>query len=194
MELMWPKEALYQNLYFQYTSSPNSAKGMYSTQYHLDSDRVPLYAPLKLRIRPLPFPDSLKEKLTIVRIHADKGPQNVVAHWKGDWLECQIAKLGTYQIVADTTPPAIKLERKGDTPEEIQFSFSVTDDLPPPGGLSYRFSLNNQWILGEYDLKNDRLTCRINRKEWMEDKYHFKLLVEDSVGNTSSYDSRLNFK
>ncbi|MCB0665742.1 MAG: M23 family metallopeptidase [Saprospiraceae bacterium] len=194
LEVIWPANALYQDCYLQYSSGPSSAPGVYSAQYRLDRDRLPLFHPLQLKIRPFPFPDSLRNKLTIVQVDIDGKQRNRPAKWIGSWLGCSISRLGTYQVVADTIPPTIDLISKRSSDQSERLEFTISDNLPGPGGLKFNASLNDRWVLAEYDLKRDRVTCQINRSEWEKGSYQFKLLVEDTVGNVSEYEYRLHFK
>lgn len=194
LKIFMPPKALYQDLYLQYGSEPVATPGVFSAQYRLDRDRIPLHQPVELAIRPFPYPPTLRSKLTIVRVKEDGTFQFCASRWDSEWLRCNIYSLGKFQIVADTISPTIKLtSHKANSQLQI-FQFTVKDNLPSSQGLKYHATLNGQWVLAEYDLKNDQITCRIPASDWQESSYDFKLLVEDPVGNKTSYDYRLNFK
>lgn len=194
IEVIWPADALYQDLFCQFSSQPFPGKDIYSALYKIHHGEIPLKSPLTLKIRPYPVVDSLKNKLVMVRLTKNGNHAiNCGGQWKGDWLVGNGNALGDYLIKADTQAPSIKVLRNTGTVEGRTLMFEIDDDLPGRNGLKYTTTLNNHWVLTEYDLKNKKLTCNLNRADWNAGSYHFKLLVEDTVGNTSTYDYRFNF-
>ena len=99
---------------------------------------VPLKAPVILKIRPFPVPDSLKSKLIIASVDPSGRLQNSRASWTGPWLSCQITQLGSYQVMTDTQPPSIKVLKSTTTPTGHQFIFQIDDDLSSGSDLKYR--------------------------------------------------------
>lgn len=192
MELIWPENALYQDCYLQFGAEPVLKPGVFSATYRIDRDRTPLRKALTLNIRPFPAPDSMIRKLTIVELLPDNKRICCPSTWSGAWLSCTIGRLGSYQIIADTVPPSIQFIRKSSDGDGQRIEFIIKDDLVSPGGLKYRASLNDQWTLAEYDLKQDRLTCHLRTNESIKGTNIFKLLVEDRVGNVSQYDYRFH--
>ncbi|MCB0687838.1 MAG: hypothetical protein KDC53_14985, partial [Saprospiraceae bacterium] len=189
-----PQKSLSEDLYFQFGSEPVSGDQVFSAQYRLDEDRIALLMPVDLQIRPFPHPDSIKQKLLIARVNEEGKYQYCASTWDGTWLKSQISRFGKYQVIADIEAPTIKLISHTASGSSHQFTFEIKDNVMPAGGLRYNATLDNEWILAEYDLKRDRITCRISASEWDKTTYTFKLLVEDAVGNSTTYDYRLNFK
>jgi hypothetical protein len=194
LQAIFPANSLFQDLYCQFASESIPSPGTYSARYRIHHRLVPLKAPVILKIRPFPVPDSLKSKLIIASIDPSGQMQNSQASWTGPWLSCEISQLGSYQVMIDTQPPSIKVLRSTATPTGHQFIFQIDDDLSSGSDLIYRAQLNDQWLLAEYDLKNKRLVCNIDRKMWPNKSYQFKLFVEDAVANKTFYDYRLHFK
>ncbi len=194
LEMTWPSDALYQDLYCEFSSVPAQGGDVYSALYKIHHNWEPLKGTLALKIRPLPVADSLKKKLVIVRVDGEKNHQvNCGGQWKGDWLTSNVNSLGDYLVKADTQPPTIKVIQNRSTAEGRTLIFQIDDNLPGGSGLKYVTTLNDQWILTAYDLKSNRLTCQIDRSEWSKGSHYFKLLVEDTVGNSTTYDYRFNF-
>lgn len=67
--------------------------------------------------------------------------------------------------------------------------FSITDKLS--GIVSYKGLLDGRWILMEYDAKNDRLQCTLD-KQIAAGEHTLKVIVTDDVKNESTY--TLKFK
>ncbi|MBK8501423.1 MAG: M23 family metallopeptidase [Saprospiraceae bacterium] len=194
MEAIFAANSLFQDLYCQFGSESVPSPVVYSARYKIHHGMIPLKAPVILKIRPFPAPDSLKSKLIIASVGQAGQLQNSRASWAGPWLSCQITQLGSYQVMADIQPPSIKVLKSTITSAGHQFIFQIDDDLSPGSDLKYRATLNDQWLLAEYDLKNNRVVCNVDRKRWPDKSYQFKLLVEDAVANKTTYDYRLHFK
>ena len=57
------------------------------------------------------------------------------------------------------------------------------------GIKSYEASIDNEWILMEYDVKKKKLSYDFRDKKLVGSKHIFKLVVSDNVGNTNTYKS-----
>ena len=65
------------------------------------------------------------------------------------------------------------------------FSVRISDDLA--GIETYRGTIDNKWILMEYEPKKSTLTYRFDDEKIKSGVHQFKIEVKDGVGNKSIY-------
>jgi len=102
---------------------------------------------------------------------------------KGNILSFRTRSLGEYAITYDNESPVIKKVKFGHN-----FRFKATDNL---SGISkIRCSLNDKWILAEYEPKTNSIWGEI--PAWIKKGSHkFKLTVTDAKGNKAEYQNNL---
>ena len=66
-------------------------------------------------------------------------------------------------------------------------SLTISDDLS--GIDTYTATLNGDWILMEYETKNNTLTYNFDDKILDQKQCELKVVVTDNVGNTSTFTS-----
>ena len=74
--------------------------------------------------------------------------------------------------------------------KQKSIKIKISDELS--GIQSYKGTLNDQWILMEYDVKNDLLIYHFD-KNLKQGSNNFKLKVTDKKGNKSIYQTELVF-
>ncbi|MEM9930672.1 MAG: M23 family metallopeptidase, partial [Bacteroidota bacterium] len=182
-----PEGTLYENLYFQYLMSEDRSSDMLSSVHHLHKPKVPLHKYAELGIRPQLRLDSLQRQRAIIA-HCNK--DNVITSYGGEWqdgmLVTKVRTLGDFSIMLDETPPNVTAKSfRKDLRGRKTFSFTITDNFPTGGyasGLLYEATIDGQWILMEYDAKNDLIFHRFDGS--IEPGEHqLRLVVTDDVGN-----------
>jgi C4-type Zn-finger protein len=92
-------------------------------------------------------------------------------------------------LATDTIAPKIvgvtKLD--GKPLKEKKIVFRITDDLS--GIKTYSGTVNQKWVLFEYDAKTNRLTYEVDDTELMEGKNELKLTVSDNLGNSAIFET-----
>jgi len=190
----WSENSLFSNLYCKFSHEDHSSTLAYAPFYQIHEDTEPLKGKIEIMIKPRPIPKKLRNKIQIVSLDEKEGEySNHGGQWTGEWFATESGQLGTFTILADTAAPTISVVRNTATNYGQIFEFKIEDNLPR-GALQYEATLDGKWILAEYDLKKDAVTCRINRRDWSKGPHHFKLLVQDAVSNESAYENRFTFK
>ena len=182
-----PPNTLYDSIIFEYKISeplPNS----FSKTYHIHNKYTPLHKNITIAIKPDSIPNRLKEKVLIAYIYGEEEKFSAIGgKWENGFLIAKNKQFGKYTIILDTISPeiiALNIHNKKKIKGYKTIVINTSDDFS--GIKSYRATLNNRWILMEYDKKNDRLTYFIDDRI-KKGKNVFKIEVADERGNISNY-------
>jgi len=185
-----PGKAIYDTLYFDYKVLPG-LNNSFSKVYQLHYDYVPLHTWCNLLIKSDTLPAELQDKALIVKIDNDNEFTSVGGEWEDGYIKTRIRKFGEYCILTDTTPPEIipfNISNNKNIAKQNTIRIKITDELS--GINSYRGTLNDKWILMEYDEKNDLLIYKfdelLNKGENI-----FILEVIDNKDNFAKYKAKL---
>lgn len=181
--------ALYRDCYFNYAQLPEGSDGYFSNVHQLHRNTTPLHGRARLAIRPnRPVPDSLREHLFIGRCDENGRWSSSGGRWEADGrLHTSIGSFGDYAIYLDTIAPRVEIHHMPlDQRNREGFSLEVTDNVSG-GRIQYRGSINGQWALLEYDVKNDRLNYAFTNGDPGPGEHLFELEVRDARGNATTW-------
>ena len=137
-----------------------------------------------MSIRSDSIPEKLKSKILVARIDNNNFIPSTTK-WEGSWATASIRSFGNYTLIADTVKPQIrrinfsknKVLKAGD-----KLSFIIKDELS--GIKSYKGFFNGEWVLFEYDAKNNLIFYTVEQKRLLK-KNKILIEIEDRVGNKS---------
>lgn len=181
-----PAGALYDDYAFVATAE-NKEHSQYAIVHLLDETQA-VQKPIQLKIRAANMPLALQDKACLIQLI--KGEKMVYAggSYENGWVAGQVKNLGTYSIAVDTLAPQLKLLGKtiGNLPLDYSKSTIVavkaTDQLS--GIVSYKASIDNKWVLCEYEVKKNLLYYTFD--DTIATGIHdFKLIVSDDKNNSS---------
>ena len=186
--VLLPAGALYDDLLFEFTSSP-PANGSITPVYHIHDEYTPVHRRYNLSIAAEDIPEPHREKALIVNMNNSESPNPVTSRWSDGFMHCQTNVFGRFTVMLDTIPPTIvplNIRPGRDMSNRSMISFRVSDDLS--GISSYNGYIDNEWVLFEFDPKNDHLFYvfdeeRIGRGQ----KRELELRVVDEKDNSSFY-------
>jgi hypothetical protein len=104
---------------------------------------------------------------------------------KGDSVFYSVKNFGAFQIETDLIPPEVKMKPFLRKAETDQVDFIIADRQSGIG--KYELLLNGNWVVADYDPKNDLLAYLFDENT-PEGTLQFKLSVEDRVGNKTITD------
>lgn len=190
-QLFIPEGALYDNLNFQYNKSEAPVQ-YYSNIHSIHKNTTPLHKSAKIRIKPINLSKSLESKALLINV--DTFANNffsIGGEFKNDWVESSISNFGNYAISVDTIPPkivALSINNRNTLTETNRIRFTVSDELS--GINNIEGFIDGNWILFDYDAKNNRITHYFDSKRYALKKHHaFVLKVTDYKNNTSVYEA-----
>jgi murein DD-endopeptidase MepM/ murein hydrolase activator NlpD len=177
-----PKDALYEDLDFEYEVSPAPA-GAVAKMHHLHNDQVPVHVACTLSIRPDRLPPRLAAKAVIVNCDSPGRYFSVGGKFENGFIKTTVKEFGDYTVLVDTVPPGIypvNVANNKNIGRQGTIKVKISDNLS--GIDSYRGTLNGKWILMDYDAKSHMLTYAFDDR-LKKGKNDFKLVVRDVSGN-----------
>ena len=102
------------------------------------------------------------------------------------YFETNTRNLGEYALKIDSIAPVVKVLnfKENDTiTSSNTLKYKITDDMT--GIDSYSIYANDNWILGQYDAKNDLLYYEVD-SHMKTGKNAVKIVVKDGVGNKTT--------
>ncbi len=152
----------------------------------IDEDSIPVLKEITIKFNTDRYNDSLVNKTYIAKLEKDDKSSFVSNSLKNYNLIADIKLLGDYMIKVDSIPPSINLIDIEDSQwisNKDKLQIKINDKNS--GISSYRGTLNDKWILLEYNPMKGILTYdfddNINNSE---PKNILKVNVTDNVGNT----------
>jgi len=109
---------------------------------------------------------------------------------RGNTLTARTKYLGNYTLGIDDENPKIEAInfKNGSWISNYRYlKLKISDDIS--GIKNYRATINNQWILMEYDTKEQTLTHDFNDEIITDTKNNLKIIVTDNVGNSSTFET-----
>ncbi len=190
--LIVPKGALYETLYFQYSTSPGNLSETYSPLHHVHNPTEPLHRYCTISILPQNLPEALRGKAVIARYGSGR-PVNCGGVWRNERLETRIRDFGDYCVMVDTTPPSITpIGLSLDMRRKNTLAFRLRDDFRVDGtanNLRYRGTIDGKWTLFEYDRKRARLYHTFDERTG-PGEHTLRLVVQDDRGNETVFERK----
>ena len=151
----------------------------------IDEDSIPVLKEITIKFNTDRYNDSLVNKIYIAKLEKDDKSSFVSNNLKNGKLTADIKLLGDYMIKVDSIPPTVNLidvENNQWISNKDKLQIKISDKNS--GISSYSGTLNNKWILLEYNPMKGILTYdfddNINNSET---KNILKVNVTDNVGN-----------
>jgi len=183
-----PAYSLYTDIDFLYTLEDDGEIYL-SDIHHLHNPGVPLHSSCELAIRPVKIDDNLKEKATILSIDYEGKITFEGGEWKSGFVHAKVNHFGTFVVGLDTVPPAItplNINENKDLTSQSSLRFRVVDNQS--GIRSYDGYIDNQWVLFEYDAKNDLVSYAFDKKRLKEKTMHeLELYIVDNKDNIAYF-------
>lgn len=192
-EFQLPANVLYTNILFK--GAVKEAKwNAYSKTYQLHNDSEPLQTYCKLKIKPSKaFPSSkAKQKACIVSTDSKGRLAYEGGKWEGEYMVCKTRSFGNYYISTDTVAPVVKglnVFNGKNISGLKKISFKISDNLS--GISSYKGYVDGNWILFDYDAKNQLLSYLID-DHFPKGTHELKLHITDAKGNRTSLKYKLH--
>lgn len=180
IKLTFDSGTFYDETYLKIDS--NKLPSAYSTSYQIHNEYTPLHKSFSLSIKLNNYNTQLPEsKFVLVRIMENGSVSAYKSTVANGWVSANPKELGTFYIASDTITPKITLTNftPGQSTKNKMLTLKITDNLS--GIETYNFYVDNQWIVADYDAKNDLISIDISKQ--LSGEHILKAVVVDAVGN-----------
>jgi len=186
MSLSMEEGTLYENLYLKYNTTVDESSGVYSSVHQVHNFKTPVHRYFDIAIQPFGLPENLRDKAFIAYCGKSKQPQNCGGTWKDGKLQAKVRDFGNYCIMVDLSAPTIKPKRFQSNMRGLStMTFKVNENFNTArnvNAIKYKATVDGEWILMEYDSKNDLLIYRFDGSI-AKGKHTLRLEVSDDRGN-----------
>jgi len=189
ISLSFPANAFYRS--FNFRLSVDTTTMDYAPVFHVHNPFVPVQKAFTINIRPDTVPAELRNKMYIAYDNGNAVPAFIGSKWDGGYLTAKSRLLGDYLVTVDTVAPVItpvNIADGKDISGQKNIRIKIKDGKT--GIRSYRGTLNDRWILMEYDPKKQLLTYTFDSR-LNKGTSHFELVVKDLLGNEAVYEADL---
>ena len=178
----FPANTFYDDFYIDLQSD--------TTTITIHNNKVPVHNFYNLTFDVTKYSEEDKKQLFIAAVNS-RGKlsyENTVK--KENLFTTRTRTLGKFTLAKDTIPPKIvpvNFKKEQWLTNFRNLQLKITDDL---SGISdYKAFINGEWILMEYEPKNNTLTFDFDDFKSKETKHNFELIVTDAVGNSTTFTS-----
>ena len=180
VEVYFPKGSVYDDFYLDYEYKNGVLK--------LNNRTVPIHNAVTLKFSVEKYTETQRNKMFIAEIVGSK--VDYISTYKTEKLfSGKIKSFGTFKLLTDTIAPKItncNLLKNKTITNQKHISATITDSLS--GIKTYNGYLNNQWILMEYDAKNDKLIHYLDDVFLVSGKNILRIEVTDNCENTTTFE------
>lgn len=188
--MLVPKNTFYETNYLRYQTTPDDSRGVYSPVHHLGDEGTPAHKYFEISLLPVNLPPELRDKAIIAKCNG-RQEQNCGGTWRNDRLVTKVRQFGDYCVMTDTDAPTITPIVFGkDLRQKSTMSFRIRDNFGVGGsadGLSFRGTVDGQWVLFEHDRKSARLTHTFDGRIG-PGQHTLRLVVKDDRGNEGVFE------
>ena len=180
-----PKYSLYDTLFFTYKVFEDSSDIFHSPIHCVHNEEYTVHSPYALSVKTT-VPDSLASKSYICKLNKKGKPNYVGGKYKDGKISVKTRLFGNFTVAIDTINPIVKGLNiyPGKTMKSSTLKMTIKDG--ESGVKTYSATINDEWVLMEYEPKSNKLTHYF-KKDLKAGKHVFKLVVHDSVNNATEY-------
>lgn len=177
-----PANTFYEDLLLDFKVNMDTLK--------VQPNNVPLQKSITIKYDASHYAPEVLSKLFIGSVSKWGSIYPISTQRKGTTLISKTTSLGTYTLGIDDEGPEIKPNNFKDGSWMSNYRYLKINISDKISGISnFRATVNDAWILMEYDPKTNTLTHDFNDGVITETKNILKLLVTDHVGNSSKFET-----
>ena len=180
--IAFPKNTFYKDLFLNFSVNDRIAT--------IHKPIIPLDKKFTITFDSIMYKRSEVNQIYIANMNNKKYPYYMDTRKKSDKIFTTTKTLGKYGLLIDNQIPKIYNSNFKDNDWMSRLRYLTIKISDSQSGIkSYEASIDNEWILMEYDVKKKRLSYDFRDKKLVGSKHIFKLVVSDNVGNTNTYNA-----
>ena len=181
-KVYFPADTFYDDFYI------DLKKGNDTVTIH--NSRVPAHRNFTITFDVEKYSEAERQQLFIARLDDKLNADYASTYKRGGTFTARTRDLGTYTLAKDTIAPSVRAKnfKENQWLNNYKYlSLTIADDLS--GINAYSATLNDEWILMEYEPKTKTLIYNFDDKILDQKQCELKLVVTDNVGNSTTYTS-----
>jgi murein DD-endopeptidase MepM/ murein hydrolase activator NlpD len=177
--IAFPKNTFYEDVFLDFKVEKGIAK--------IHTPLIPLDKKFTLTFNISKYSKAEKQQLYIANLQYPKYPRHQFTRKKDSTFYTTTKTLGNYGLLSDTQKPKAKILyfKDGDWISSLNTLKVKISDIGS-GIKSHRATIDDTWVLMEYNHKKGILTYQFSDKKLIGSKHTFKIVVSDNVGNTNT--------
>ena len=184
----FPADAFYKNVELKKEAAPST--NYLSDVITIGNEQIPVHKNYKLNIK---LTDKIKntQALTVVYVDKDKTTSLGGAYSNG-WISVNTRKLGRFAVMADSVAPTLiplNFKQNADVLSLSELKVSIKDDFS--GIKNILPTLNGDWLLMDYDPKNNLLTYEVDER-LKKGMNTLRIVVTDECNNKTTLEVKVS--
>lgn len=192
-QIVMPEGALYTDVFVPYEKS-EACDECLSFIHKVASREVPVQKYYTLKIKPDAGYQGDKSKLAIASLKDGKYDDYEGGEWESGFVVTRTRQFGEFAIILDTIPPSVDPVNFGDGSNihgATRLSFVIDDELS--GIDTYDVTIDGEWVLFEYDAKNNLIYTDVRGLNIEDGEHVLKVRVGDEKKNITEKTYHLIF-
>ena len=181
-KVYFPSNTFYDNFYIDLKKDDDTI--------NIHNNRIAAHRNFTITFDASKFSNEERKQLFIARLDSRLRPHHSSTYKRGNTFTTRTRNLGTYTLAKDSVAPKIRARnfKEGEWLNNYRYlSVHISDDLS--GIDTYSATLNGEWILMEYEPKNNTLTYNFDDIILDQKECKLELTVTDNVGNSNTFTS-----
>jgi hypothetical protein len=176
--IAFPKNTFYEDIYLDFNIYKGIAK--------IHTPTIPLNKSFTLTFNVSNYSKKEKEQLYIANVEYEKYPRYVHTRKKDSTFYTTTKTLGSYTLKLDTQKPTASILYVDNNQWISNFNTLKVKIYDADSGIkNWQATLDDKWVLMQYNHKKNILTYNFSDKKLAGSKHIFKIAVSDNVGNTT---------
>ncbi len=188
ISLEFPAYCFYEDVPFTFARTGGSSD-LLSDIYYLHRETTPVHRSYTIEIEIPGISEAHNNKVCLVKIGEDGELNYAGGSFSNGKLKAELREFGKFAVAIDTLPPVIMpldIFPGKQLTSQPGIRFRIEDELS--GIDSYRGFIDNQWVLFQYDPKNDLLFYEFDKMVPKSKKNHeLEIHLTDDRGNKTMY-------
>ena len=187
IKVNFPANTFYDTLYFNHKRQPIDNPHFLSEIHHVHNRYTPVHKHFSLSIKTKNLQNELRKKAFLARIDQEGEYQYEGGEFLNGFISSSVRNFGKYVVMVDTVAPEIEhIGSFSDMKGKQTLRFHVKDDLS--GIDTYNAYIDGEWVLFEYDPKNELLIHHFDTHQLESGETHeIELYVGDKRNNIATF-------
>ena len=178
------ENCLYDSVHIRETHTVSSNPVVVSAVHTIGAAYIPMHDSFLVRIKPTQTVAPAKREHIVMQRFAGREMDVEKVTWSNDWASAKFRDLGSFQLVADETPPvisAVGIINGAQLGRASRLAFTVSDNMD--SFRNFRALLDGKWLRFTND-KGRTFIYNFDEK-CLPGEHELQVSVEDEAGNVS---------